>query len=64
MKGGADIEVFMRLPKTPAGQNALEKALAQFHAAHAQKQIAELPCPTEQKLALMDAIIKGSKSKQ
>lgn len=64
MKGGTDIEVFMILPRTQQGKAELQKTLALFHAEHAQKMIEKMPCPTEQKLELVDAVVNGIKAEK
>lgn len=55
------MEVFLILPKTAKGKAELDKQLAKFHAERAQKMIENLPCPTEQKLELVDAIVQDAK---
>ncbi len=55
------MEVFLILPKTAKGKAELGKQLAKFHAEHTQKMIENLPCPTEQKLELVDAIVRDAK---
>ena len=64
MEGGTDIEVFMILPITQQGKAELQKTLALFHAEHAQKMIEKMPCPTEQKLELVDAVVNGIKAEK
>ena len=64
MEGGTDIEVFMILPRTQQGKAELQKTLALFHAEHAQKMIEKMPCPTEQKLELVDAVVNGIKAEK
>lgn len=51
------MEVFLVLPKTLKGQAELEKELAKFHAEHIQQAVQRLPCPIDQKLELIDAVI-------
>ena len=55
------IEIFMVLPKSPQGKAQLQKEIARFHAEQAKKMIERLPCPTEQKLELLDSVDKESK---
>lgn len=64
MEGGIDIEVFMILPRTQQGKAELQKTLALFHAEHAQKMIEKMPCPNEQKLELVDAVVNGIKAEK
>ena len=42
----------------------MKKTLARFHAEHAQKMIEKMPCPTEQKLELVDAVVNGIKAER
>ena len=42
----------------------MEKTLARFHAEHAQKMIEKMPCPTEQKLELVDSVVNVIKAKK
>lgn len=57
------MEVFIHLPKTPEGKAELVKELAVFHAEHAQKMIRSLPCPMDQKLEILDAVVKDARRK-
>ena len=56
------MEVFLILPKSPQAQKELAYELAKFHAEQALKDILKLPCSTEQKLELVDAVVKHIKS--
>ena len=56
------MEVFLILPKSPQAQKELAYELAKFHAEQALKYILKLPCSTEQKLELVDAVVKHVKS--
>ena len=56
------MEVFLILPKSPQAQKELAYELAKFHAEQALKYILMLPCSTEQKLELVDAVVKHIKS--
>ena len=49
----------MILPGTQKGKAELQKTLARFHAEHAQKMVERMPCPTGQKLELVDAVVRG-----
>ena len=53
------MEVFLIMPTTPEG-----KAKLKFHAEQALKMVQKLPCPTEQKLELIDAVVEHLRSKQ
>lgn len=52
------------MPKTEQGEAELRQRLAHFHAERAQKMIEHLPCPTEQKLELVDAMVKHLKNQE
>lgn len=58
------MEVFLIMPTTPEGKAKLSKELAKFHAEQALKMVQKLPCPTEQKLELIDAVVEHLRSKQ
>lgn len=64
LKGTIDMEVFLIMPTTPEGKAKLSKELAKFHAEQALKMVQKLPCPTEQKLELIDAVVEHLRSKQ
>lgn len=51
------MEIYLELPKTRKGKDALGKQLAKLHSEYATRMIRDLPCPIEQKLALVDAIV-------
>lgn len=59
-----DMEVFLIMPTTPEGKAKLSKELAKFHAEQALKMVQKLPCSTEQKLELIDAVVEHLRSKQ
>lgn len=58
------MEVFLIMPTTPEGKAKLSKELSKFHAEQALKMVQKLPCPTEQKLELIDAVVEHLRSKQ
>ena len=58
------MEVFLIMPTTPEGKAKLSKELAKFHAEQALKIVQKLPCSTEQKLELIDAVVEHLRSKQ
>ena len=64
LKGIIDMEVFLIMPTTPEGKAKLSKELAKFHAEQALKMVQKLPCSTEQKLELIDAVVEHLRSKQ
>ncbi|MCD7847853.1 MAG: hypothetical protein LUG49_07520 [Oscillospiraceae bacterium] len=55
------MEVFLHLPKTEKGKAELAEDLALFHAEHAVEILRKLPCPTEQKLKLLEAVVKDAR---
>ena len=55
------MEVIVHYPKTPEGKEALEKRVAELHAQCAYNTIRRLNCPIDQKLALIDAVIKEAR---
>ena len=59
------MEVFLIYPKSEQAQkelaHELAHELAKFHAEQALKNILKLPCSTEQKLELVDAVVKHLK---
>lgn len=57
----ATMEVFLIYPKSEQAQKELAHELAKFHAEQALKNILKLPCSTEQKLELVDAVVKHLK---
>ena len=57
-------EVKSAMPTTPEGKAKLSKELAKFHAEQALKMVQKLPCSTEQKLELIDAVVEHLRSKQ
>lgn len=59
MKGGTAIEIIIHYPETPEKQALLDKRVAKFHAQYVSQRIRKLNCPTEQKLELIDAIVKN-----
>ena len=64
LKGTIDMEVFLIMPTTPEGKAKLSKELAKFHAEQALKMVQKLPCSTEQKLELIDAVVEHLRSEQ
>ena len=64
LKGTIEMEVYLIMQTTPAGKAKPSKELAKFHAEQALKMVQKLPCPTEQKLELIDAVVEHLRSKQ
>ena len=61
MRKSAPIRLAVFLPDTDAAKEALAKAIAQVHADAVMREILALSCPTEQKLALLDAVMDDAK---
>ena len=57
----APVNVIVYFPKTPEGQEELEKRAAEVHASAVTQRIKQLTCPTSQKLELLDAVIETAK---
>ena len=58
------MEVFLIFPKSKQAQQELGHELAKFQSEQALKSIQKLPCSTEQKLELVDAVVKHLKAQQ
>ncbi|OUO17900.1 hypothetical protein B5F94_00435 [Flavonifractor sp. An4] len=52
------MELIVHYPKTPEKQAELDHLVAKVHAQYVLGYIEKLDCPTEQKLKLVDAIVK------
>ena len=59
----APIKLTVYYPKTEEGQTELAKRVSDAHAAAVSQRIKSLRCPTSQKLALLDAVIKTVKER-
>ena len=55
------MEVFLIFPKSRQAQQELRQELAKFQSEQALKSIQKLPCSTEQKLEMVDAVVKHLK---
>jgi hypothetical protein len=55
------MEVFIHDPSTPEGLKKLQHEIAVLHAQYVALRIRKLPCSKEQKLLLIDAIIRKMK---
>lgn len=55
------MEVFLIMPTSPEDRAKLSYELAKFHAEQALKMVQKLPWSTEQKLALIDAVVEHCK---
>lgn len=53
------MEVIIRLPHSKGGQKELAKRVATVHAQLIHGYISRMDCPSEQKIALLDAIQKN-----
>ena len=63
-RGTIVMEVILIMPTTPEGKAKLSKELAKFHAEQALKMVQKLPLSTEQKVELIDEVVKSVRSKQ
>ena len=61
MRKSAPIRLTVVPPDTDAAKEALAKGIAQVHADAVMREILALSCPTEQKLALLDAVMDDAK---
>ena len=61
MRKSAPIRLTVFPPDTDAAKEALAKGIAQVHADTVMREILALSCPTEQKLALLDAVMDDAK---
>lgn len=52
------MEVFLIYPKSEEARRGLEHELAKFQTEQALKYLLNLPCSTEQKLELVDRVVK------
>ena len=59
----APINLIVYHPKTAEGRNLLAKRVSDAHASAVIQRIKSLNCPTSQKLALLDAVIKTAKER-
>lgn len=60
----ASIHLIVYYPKTEAGKEELAKRVSDVHAAAVTQRLKSLNCPTQQKLDLLDAVIKTVRKKQ
>lgn len=56
----APINVIVHYPKTVEGQRELAERVAGVHANMVNQHIKKLNCPSDQKVQLLDAVIKSS----
>ena len=60
----APINVIVHYPKTIEGQRELAERVAGVHADMVNQHIKKLNCPSDQKVQLLDAVIKSASSKK
>ena len=60
----APINVIVHYPKTVEGQRELAERVAGVHADMVNQHIKKLNCPSDQKVQLLDAVIKSVSSKK
>ena len=60
----APIHVIVHYPKTEEGKRELAERVAGVHADMVNQHIKKLNCPSEQKVQLLDAVIKSASSKK
>lgn len=56
----APIHVIVHYPKTEEGKRELAERVASVHADMVNQHIKKLNCPSEQKVQLLDAVIKST----
>lgn len=61
-KKTAPINVIVHYPKTMEGQRELAVQVAGVHASLVNQRIKKLNCPSEQRVQLLDAVIKSASS--
>ena len=57
-----DIPVVLHMPEAPDVRESLQARIDRIHADAIINYLRRLECPTEQKLALLDAIIEKAKA--
>lgn len=56
----ASINVIVHYPKTEEGKRELAERVASVHADMVNQHIKKMNCPSEQKVQLLDAVIKST----
>ena len=64
VRKSAPINVIVHYTKTIEGQRELSKRVAGVHADMVNQHIKKLNCPSEQKVQLLDAVIKSASAKK
>ena len=59
LEGGCLIDVYVYGPTTKEEEAFLHERIAQFHAQYVLSMLRKLSCPKEQKLRLVDAIVRN-----
>lgn len=59
----APINLIVHSPTTETGKEELARRVSDLHAATVTQRLKELNCPTQQKLDLLDAVIKTAKGR-
>ncbi len=60
----APINVIVHYPKTIEGQRELAERIAGVHADMVNQHIKKLNCPSDQKVQLLDAVIKSASTEK
>lgn len=60
IRRSAPIHIIIHYPKTEAGKCELTRRVADIHADMVNRYIQKLNCPSEQKIALLDAVIEAA----
>lgn len=63
MRHSAPIHIIVHEPTSLDGKTELARRVADVHAQVVLRRIKELNCPTNQKLELLDAVIKTAKAR-
>lgn len=63
MKRGQMIAMKIYKPESTAGKEALARCVSEIHSEFVSRRIAQLTCTNQQKLRLMDSVIKEARQK-
>lgn len=64
MRRHGQIKIILYAPTSEAGTAELARRVADVHATAVIQKVKSLNCPTDQKLALLDAILKTAQQKR
>ena len=64
MRRIAPINLIIHIPKTTEGKAELAQRVASVHSDAVTQRLKYMPCPTSQKMALLEAIIKTAKQRE